>query len=108
MGVAVNGQEIEIELGKATHGGLNGGPDVEELHIEENALAALFFQLVRQRQTAARQHAKADLVERHGIAKLVGKLEPLKRVRHVQGHDQAVICTHGAGLSWVTGAVKRV
>ena len=69
-----------------------------------DALAVFVLQFVRQRQTATGQHAKADLVKAGSIADPRHKFQPMHYVRHVQRHDQAVICGHHGLLSWV-GAV---
>jgi hypothetical protein len=102
MRVAVHGQEIEIELREAAHRRLDRGGDVEELHVEEDALAMLGLELVRQREAAARQHPEPDLVERDGLVEPVGEREALECIRHVEGDDQAVVehwLTSGFGRS---------
>ena len=41
MGIAVHGEEIRlVAVGEAAHRPRHRGPDVEELHVEEDALAA--------------------------------------------------------------------
>ena len=87
-------QEIQIEPRNAAHGGLDRGPDVEQLHVQEDALALFLLQFVGQGQAPAGQHPQPDLVKAGGIADACGKLQPLDHVRHVQRHNQAVICGH--------------
>ncbi len=53
MGVAVDGEEIEIIAGDAAHGSLDRGTDVEELHVEKDALAVNLLELVGEGQSAA-------------------------------------------------------
>ena len=91
MRVAVNGQEIQIELCQPAHRGLDRGADVEQLHVQKDALSMFLLQFVRQGQPTSGQHAQPDLVEADGVAQLFGQCQPFKRVRHVQCHDQPVI-----------------
>jgi hypothetical protein len=98
-------QEIEIELRQTPNAVLDGGGDVEELHVEEDALAVVLLELVGQRQAAARQHAEADLVERHRVADPPGHLQSRERVGDVEGHDEAVVGTWG-GHGRFSGGVR--
>ena len=66
--VAVDRQEIEVVVRDAAHGGLDRGADVEQLHVEEDALALFVLQLIGEREAAAGQHPQPDLVEADGIA----------------------------------------
>ncbi len=93
--IAVHRQKIKFILGKAAHGGFDRRPNIEKLHVQKDAFAAIRFQIIGQRKAAAGQHAKADLVERHGIAQPVDKGHAIQQIWHIKGNDQAVICGHG-------------
>ena len=110
--VAVNGQEIEVELRDTPDRRLHRRADVKELHVEEDALAVILLQLIGQRQAAAGQHAKADLVETDRIAKPPGKVQPVKRIGNIEGDDQPVVGAglgqdgHGATSFWTAAGVR--
>ena len=91
MGVAVDGQEVEVELREATHRGFHRRADVVKLHVQEDALALFLLELVGQCQPAPGQHPQPDLVEGHGVAQRLRQFEPGQRVGHVQRHDQSVV-----------------
>ncbi len=91
VGVAVNGEKIEIELGDPAHGSFDGGADVEQFHVKEDAFALFFLQFVGERQPAAGQHAKADFVERHRRSEAACELQAFQCVGHIKGDNQAVI-----------------
>ena len=93
----MNGQKVEIILRQSAYRVFHSGPDVKQLHIQKDPFAVL-FQLVRQCQTAASQHAQTDFVKRNGIAKAFCQCESIKRVGHVKGDDQAVIGVGHQGL----------
>ena len=110
--VAVDGQEIKLVLRQAFDRRLDRCADVEQFHVQKDAFAVFLFQFVCQRQTAAGQHAKADLVKADGIAKTRGQVQTLHKVRDIKSDDKAVIGYHG-GLHWLwrllrarDGAVK--
>ncbi len=100
--VAMHGQKIKVILHKAAHGSLDGGTDVEQFHVQKDALAVFLFQLVGEGKAATRQHAKADLVEADRIPDPPGKVETLNDIGHIKGNDQTVI-RHG-GLRVHKGA----
>lgn len=80
------------------HGGFDGRPDVKKLQIEEDA-RALVLQLHGEREAAARQHAKADLVKPDLGPERCGELLPGERIRNawrIEGDDEAMI---GHGLA---------
>ena len=91
MGVSMDGEEVMAEAGETAHGAFYGGADVEQLEIEEDALAVRILELVRQRQTAAREHAEADLVETDRLAELFRHFESGHGMGQIERHDQPVV-----------------
>src|SRR5581483_12439965 len=63
--------------------------DVEELHVEEDALAAP-CQLTRELKSPAHDELEADLVEGDGGAELFDQRPCRRHGRHIESHDQAV------------------
>ena len=102
--VAVDGEEVGGDGGgEAAGGGGDGGADVEELHVEEDALA-LGLELAGEVEAAGGEEAEADLVEADLVAEGLGEGAGGGGVGEVEADDQAVI--HGAS-SGCRGAVAR-
>ena len=87
----MDGQEIEIELRQTAHGIFHCGADVEQLHIQKDALAVFLFQLIGQPQSSAGQHAEANLIKGHCITQFFSQSQSGQRVRHVKRHNQTII-----------------
>ena len=80
MGVAVDRQEIQIILRNAAHRVFNRRADVEKFHVQKHAFATFLFQFIRQRQTAACQHAQTNFIERNAITQTIGKVQALDNI----------------------------
>ncbi len=94
--VTVDGEEIGRNRGgQAADGGGDGGADVEELHVEEDALAA-GAKLAGEIEAAGGQQAEADLVEADVLAEARHQRAGGVGVGQVEAHDQAVV-RHGSG-----------
>ena len=100
----MNGKKIKVIGGKAAHRCLDGGADVKKFHVKKDALAMFGLQLIGQRQTAAGQHAKTDLVEADSIAQRFRKLQPRQGIGHIQRHDKSVIGFGHNGSLWLAGS----
>ena len=94
MRVAMHGQEIQVELREPPHRRLDCIADIEQFHVQEDALALFLLQLVGECQAAAGEHPQPDLVEGNGVAQPLGQGQSSHGVGHVKGDDQAIVGKH--------------
>ena len=91
MRVAMHSQKIQVKGRDPAHRRLDRGADVEQFHIQKDALALILFQLVGQRQTTACQHPQTDLVETDAVAKRRCEFQTGHDIGHIHRNNQAVI-----------------
>ena len=87
--MAVDGEKIEPKLRRRRHRPLNGVADVEQLHVQKDALV-LTFQIARQIEPAAEQEFEANLVKRYAVAKRVDQHPRGVCTWHIKRDDEFV------------------